>query len=226
MPDPRPLSAAGLRLAGEVGQATLNRVAADGAAVQADLDQHVAAVRAVMTECQSARGREASAVARHAAVDARVGPSACSGLGELLSATTRGCPDVPFVADACSREPSPPLALLLHYLCGFVEGAVTRDWWPAADRDSLPVDWESMRIAAVCKLISAAEAESELDPDLHKRPLADARPADRSPAGRLAPGQAAFVPARPTARRGAGETVADLVPLHPRWSCASAPPSG
>jgi hypothetical protein len=170
MPDPLPLSAVGLRLGGEVGRATLNRVAADGAAVQADLDQHVAAVRAAINECQSARGREASAVARHAAVDARVGPSACAGLGELLSATTKDCPDVPFVADACNREPSPPLALLLHYLCGFVEEAVTRDWWPAADPDSLPIDWESMRIAAVCTLISAAEAESDLGPDLHSRP--------------------------------------------------------
>jgi hypothetical protein len=170
MPDPRPLSAVGLRLAGEVGQATLNRIAAGGAAVQADLDQHVAAVRAAITECESARGREASAAALHAAVDARIGPSARTGLGELLSATTRPCPDVPFVADACSREPSPPLPLLTHYLCGFVEEAVTRDWWPAGDRDRLPIDWESMRIAAVCKLISAAEAESELDPDLDKRP--------------------------------------------------------
>ncbi len=170
MTSPRPLSAVGLRLAGQVGQATLNRITTDGAAVQADLDQHVAAVRAAIAECESARGRETSATALHGAVDARVGPSARSGLGELLSATTRTCPDAPFVADACSHEPSPPLALLLHYLCGFVEEAVTRDWWPADDRDSLPIDWESMRIAAVCKLISAAEAESELDPDLHKRP--------------------------------------------------------
>ncbi len=170
MSDPPPLSAVGLRLAGEVGQATLNQVAARGAAEQADLDQHVAAVRAAITDCQSARGREARAVARHAAVDARVGPAARAGLGELLSAAARSCPDVPFVADACTREPTPPLALLLHYLCGFVEEAVTRDWWPAHEPDSVPIDWESMRIAAVCRLISAAEAESELDPDLDKRP--------------------------------------------------------
>jgi hypothetical protein len=170
MSDPPPLSAVGLRLAVEVGQATLKRVAADGAAEQADLDQHVAAVRAAIADCESARGREAGAVARHAAVDARVGPSACTGLGELLSATTRSCPDVPFVADASSREPIPPLALLLHYLCAFVEEAVTADWWPAGDPDGSPIDWESMRIAAVCTLISAAEAESGLDPDLHSRP--------------------------------------------------------
>jgi hypothetical protein len=170
MPDPRPLSAVGLRLAGEVGQATLLRVAADGAAIQADLDQHVAAVRAAITECQAAHGREASTIERHAAVDARVGPGAGTGLGELLSATTRACPDAPFVADACAREPGPPLPLLLHYLCGFVEEAVTRDWWPATDRDSLPIDWESMRIAAVCTLISAAEAESGLNPDLYGQP--------------------------------------------------------
>jgi hypothetical protein len=170
MSDPRPLSAVGLRLAGEVGQATLLRVAAEGAAIQADLDQHIAAVRAAITECLAAHGREASAIERHAAVDARVGSSAGTGLGELLSATTKPCPDVPFVADARTREPSPPLGLLLHYLCGFVEEAVTRDWWPATDRDSLPIDWESMRIAAVCTLISAAEAESELNPDLYGQP--------------------------------------------------------
>lgn len=159
-----------MRFARQVGKATLNRVAADVVAVHADLDQHVAAVRAAVTECQSAHGREARAVARRAALDARVGPTACAGLGELLSATTSGCPEVPQVADACGREPSPPLPLLLHYVCGFVEEAVTRDWWPAENRESLPADWESMRIAAVCKLISAAEAESELDPDLDKRP--------------------------------------------------------
>jgi hypothetical protein len=42
-----------------------------------------------------------------------------------------------------------------------MEEAVTRDWWPEPDTDP---DWESMRIAAVCQLISQAEA-AELDAD-------------------------------------------------------------
>jgi uncharacterized protein DUF6401 len=164
------LSAVGLRLAGEVGQAALNRIATEDVAVQADLDQHVAAVRAAIADCESARGRQAGAVARQAAVDSRVGATACSALGDLLSATIRSCPDVPFVGDAHSYEPAPPLALLLHYVCAFVEEAVTRDWWPAPDPASAPIDWESMRIAAACQLISQAEAEAELHPDLHTQP--------------------------------------------------------
>jgi Family of unknown function (DUF6401) len=163
------LSAVCLRLAGEVGQATLNRIATGGASAQADLDQHVATVRTALDRCGPATGRQAKSVARQAAVDARVGADACSGLGDLLSASTRGCPDVPFVGDASAPEPGLPLPLLLHYVCGFVEEAVTRDWWPGADAESAPIDWESMRIAAVCKLISAAEREAELHPDLYPR---------------------------------------------------------
>jgi hypothetical protein len=164
---PPPLSAVCLRLAGEVGQAMLNRIAADGVSGQADLDQHVATVRTAIAGCGPAPARQAKAAARQGAVDARVGAAACSGLGDLLSASTRGCPDMPFVSDASTPELSPPLRLLLHYVNGFVEEAVTRDWWPAADAASTPIDWESMRIAAVCKLISAAEGEAELHPDLY-----------------------------------------------------------
>jgi len=80
----------------------------------------------------------------------------------------RSCPDVPFVADARSPEASPPVPLLLHYLCGFIEEAVTRDWWPYDESDAGP-DWESMRIAAACQLISRAEAAAELHPDLQPK---------------------------------------------------------
>jgi Family of unknown function (DUF6401) len=168
---PPSLSAVALRLAGEVGQATLNQIATGPVATVADLDQHITAVREAVSESESARGRRAGAVARRAAVDARIGPVGNSGLGELLSATARDCPDVPFVGEAHSFAPGPPLALLLHYVCGFVEEAVTRDWWPADDQADAPVDWESMRIAAVCTLISAAEAEAELHPDLPSQSL-------------------------------------------------------
>jgi hypothetical protein len=167
MSDTPPLSAAALRLAGEVGQAALNRIAAGEPGPRADLDQHVAAVREAIAEGEKTSGRQASTVARRAAVDARIGSAGGPGISDLQSATTRGCPDVPFVGDASSYEPSPPLALLLQYVCGFVEEAVTRDWWPDADAANAPVDWESLRLAAACTLISLAEAEAELHPDLN-----------------------------------------------------------
>jgi hypothetical protein len=164
------LSAVSLRLAGEVGQYTLNCVADGDPALRADLDQHVAAVRAAIAEYPMDGERRNAAIAGRAALDARVGEAGCQGLGELLSAMVRSCPDVPFVSDACSSEESVPLVLLLHYVCGFLEEAVTRDWWPLGDEQAGP-DWESMRIAAVLRLISQAEAAAELHPDLHSRPL-------------------------------------------------------
>jgi hypothetical protein len=166
------LSAVSLRLAGEVGQDTLNRIAAGHPALHADLDQHVAAVRAAIAEYPMEGERRNAAIAGRAAIDARVGAAGCQGLGELLSAMVRSCPDVPFVGDARGPEQSIPLVLLLHYVCGFLEEAVTRDWWPAdgTDKDDEP-DWESMRVAAVLQLISQAEATAELHPDLPSQPL-------------------------------------------------------
>jgi hypothetical protein len=156
------LSAVSLRLAGEVGQRTLDWVAATGSAARADLDQHVAAVRAAIADYPMAGERQTAAIAGRAAVDARVGAVGRPGLGELLSATVRSCPDVQFAPDGSSPRKCVPLVLLLHYACGFMEQAVTRDWWPEPDADP---DWESRRIAAVCQLISQAEAAAELDPD-------------------------------------------------------------
>jgi len=161
------LSAVSLRLAGEVGQRALDHVAADGPTGKAELDQHIAAVRVAIAEYPMAGERQAAAIAGRAAVDARVGEAGSPGLGDLLSAIARSCPDVPFVRDARSPEQSIPLALLLHYLCGFIEEAVTRDWWPEPDPED--PDWESLRIAAVCHLISQAEAAAELHPDLHSQ---------------------------------------------------------
>jgi Family of unknown function (DUF6401) len=153
---PRALSAVSLRLAGEVGQATLDQVKAGAAAARADLDQHVAAVRAALADSAAAHGRRAAAVAVRAAVDARVGAAGHTGLGDLLTAMTRSCPDVPFAGRAAETEPHLPLVLLLHYACAFIEEAVTGDWWPATDPRPEP-DWESMRLAAVCLLIAQAE---------------------------------------------------------------------
>ncbi len=74
------------------------------------------------------------------------------------------CPDVPFVSDARQAEATVPVSLLLHYACGFVEAAVSDDWWPAESADA--TDWVSLRLAAVCELIIQAEAAAELHPDL------------------------------------------------------------
>ena len=175
------MSAVSLRLAGEVGQRALDHVAASGPVGQADLDQHICAVRAAIAEYPMAGERQAAAIAGRAAVDARVGAAGCPGTGDLLSAMARSCPDVPFVADASSPEQSVPLALLLHYLCGFIEEAVTRDWWP--EPDPAEPDWESLRIAAVCHLVSQAEAAAELHPDLHRPALAGVEAARRQGSG-------------------------------------------
>ncbi len=167
MSDTPELPAAGLRLAGHIGQATLDWVAAAGAAALADLDQHVAAVREALADSMDAIGRGAAAIAARGAVDARAGGSGYSGLGDLLSAMTSGCPDVPFAADA-PRAPSAPLPLLLHYICGFLEETATRNWRPGFDWRSAP-DWESMRLAAACRLIRAAQATATPQPDLDPR---------------------------------------------------------
>jgi hypothetical protein len=161
------LSAVSLRLAGEVGQRALDQVAA-GRVSRAELDQHIAGVRDAIAAGPIAGAGQAAAISARAAVDARVGAAGCPGLGELLSAMARSCPDVPFVADARSPDASPQLRLLLHYLCGFIEEAVTRDWWPYEEAAPDP-DWESLRIAAACELISRAEAAQELHPDLQSR---------------------------------------------------------
>lgn len=155
---PPSLSAVSLRLAGQVGQATLDLIAADPGG-QADLDQHVGAVRSALADAEAAHGRRAHAVVARAAVDARVGAAGSTGIGDLLSAISRSCPDVP-AAEAGQRL---PLVLLLHYVCGFLEEAVTGDWWPAPDAQP---DWESMRLAALCQLIAEAEAAQESSPRL------------------------------------------------------------
>jgi hypothetical protein len=161
---PPSLSAVSLRLAGQVGQATLDLIAADPGG-QADLDQHVGAVRSALADAEAAHGRRAHAVVARAAVDARVGAAGSTGIGDLLSAISRSCPDVP-AAEAGQRL---PLVLLLHYVCGFLEEAVTGDWWPAPDAQP---DWESMRLAALCQLIAEAEAAQESSPRLGARPAA------------------------------------------------------
>ena len=146
MPErPAGLSPAALRLAGHVGQTALDRIAAGGVAIVAQLDQHVAAVRAELAACSGARRSGAAA-------------AGAPGPGDAT------CPDVPFVASALHAEAAAPLELLLHYTCGFVRAALRDGWTPAASADA--DDWVSLRLAAICQLISQAEAAASAHPDL------------------------------------------------------------
>ena len=54
-------------------------------------------------------------------------------------------------------------AALLSYAAGFMEAAIARGWWPPHrrdrlehepwhDRDECMLDWESLRLAAVCRM--------------------------------------------------------------------------
>jgi len=155
------MSAVALRVAGEAGQRALGRIAAGDAGGRADFDQHVAAVRDALADCATVPGGPVAAATARGTADARVGAADCGGLSGLLITLMGSCPDVPFTAAARDREAIPPLALLLRYVCGFIEEAVSQDWWPAADPQAAP-DWESMRLAAACQLISQAEQAAEL----------------------------------------------------------------
>jgi Family of unknown function (DUF6401) len=156
---PRPLPAATLRLAGHVGQTALDRIAIDGAAALAELDQHVSAVRAELDPCQ----RPLDSGSRRASL--RADPASDPAPGRRMPASGEAtCPDVPFASGALHSEPAVPLPLLLHYACGFTEAAVSSGWQPAESAGSR--DWASMRLAAICQLIKQAEAASQLHPDL------------------------------------------------------------
>jgi hypothetical protein len=89
-------------LAGQVGEATLGRLAGSA---HPELDQHVAAVREAAWDVL---GRRAD-------------------------------------------DPGRLLGFLVRYASGFVAAAAGSGWRPVADSDLL--DWESMRLAAVCHLV-------------------------------------------------------------------------
>ncbi len=164
------LSAAALRLAGHVGQTALERIADDGGvAAVAELDQHIAAVRAELAACQ----QPPPARAQRGAASRRGSEHRGGRTGHLLDLGARlaglrsagaTCPDVPFVSNALQAEETVPITLLLHYACGFVEAAVSADWWPEESADA--TDWASLRLAAICQLVVQAEAAAELHPDL------------------------------------------------------------
>jgi hypothetical protein len=175
------LSAVALRLTDEVGQAVLDRIVAGDLAAAAELDQHVAALRAKLVTCppdqlpaarlaghSAARaGRPRHVRPHHARQPASSREKAAAAAEPARAATvTAACPDVPF-ADNPWREDAPPaVRLLLHYACGFVEAAVRADWWPANPAVGNEIEWQALRLAAVCRLIRRAEATAALPPDL------------------------------------------------------------
>jgi Family of unknown function (DUF6401) len=160
---PAQLSATALRLAGHVGQTALDRIGEGGVAAAAELDQHMAAVRAELGAWKGPWAAQEQVADRNASRStARHAPARRAGRG--LGGVNVTCPDVPFVSTALQAEETVPIKLLLHYACGFVEAAVRDDWWPEESADA--TDWSSMRLAAVCQLILHAEAAAELHPDL------------------------------------------------------------
>jgi hypothetical protein len=185
-----PLSAVGLRLADEVGQAVLDWVAAGDLALSAAVDQHAAAVRAALAACPpdepgSARARQVGQAAHQEArlqaarsqparphharrYDGGAQPEAARGPGAVTPpAADVACPDEPFADSPWQADAALPLPLLLHYACGFVEAAVRADWWPGdIEAATDEADFESVRLAAVCRLVRQAEAAAALPPDL------------------------------------------------------------
>ena len=173
---PVQLSAVALRLVGHIGQTALDRLADGGAAAVARLDQHIAAVRATLTAGQPptlasaqraglAAGRSFAAEHKSGMSTARLAYAAVARSVVPPVNANAVCPDVPFVDSALAADAVLPIRLLLHYACGFIEAAVSSDWWPS-ESVRYGSDWESMRLAAICKLISQAEAAAELHPDL------------------------------------------------------------
>jgi Family of unknown function (DUF6401) len=172
-----PLSAVGLRLTDEVGQAVLDWVAAGDLALSAALDQHVAAVRAALAACPQDEPGSAWQAGQAAHLEARSRAASCQPTRPhharryrtAVTPATAGaaCPDAPFADSPWHADAAVPLRLLLHYACGFVEAAVRADWWPGKDETATDaVDFESVRLGAVCRLVRQAEAAAALPPDL------------------------------------------------------------
>jgi hypothetical protein len=175
------LSAVALRLTDEVGQAALDRIAAGNVAAAAELDQHVAAVRGELAACGPSQppaarcaGHSAAragwpqpALPRHAHRRAAARQTASSAAAPARTATAAAaCPDVPFADNPWHGDAPPDIRVLLHYACGFIEAAVRADWWPANPAVGYQIEWQALRLAAVCRLIRCGEAIAALPPDL------------------------------------------------------------
>ena len=162
---PVPLSAVALRLTDEVGQAVLDWIASGDLSASAALDQHVAAVRGELAACRPENPGSARLAGE--AAGQRVRPASVAPASPAAGVPVAACPDTPFADSAWYADTTPPLRLLLHYACGFVEAAVRADWWPGETAATGLVDFEALRLAAVCRLVRQAESAAALPPDLH-----------------------------------------------------------
>lgn len=160
-----PLSAVGLRLTDEVGQAVLDWVATGDLALSSALDQHMAAVRAALATCPADELGKAWQAGQAAYQEERSRAARSQPSRPHLARVA--CPDAPFADSPWHASAALPLRLLLHYACGFVEAAVRADWWPGENESPTDAaDFESVRLAAVCRLVTQAEAAAALPPDL------------------------------------------------------------
>ena len=130
------LSEISLRMAGRVGADGLT-LAARVPALLAAVDQHAAEVREALA---------AGAPGAQAQAQARAGEAGGVAVSDWQPATGR--------QDAGQ---APPVSALLGYARGFVEAAVGRGWSP---RPGGGADWESLRLAAVCQLMSRAQGRA------------------------------------------------------------------
>ena len=136
-----------LRLAGDIGQASLDRIAGSSACV-AELDQHAAAVVAALASTGGGSRPEQSGTEQSGTEQASAGQEI----------------DWSWLLDS-RPDDLPTVAALLHYACGFLEAAIVRGWRPSVPAE-LPLDPEAMRLAAVCQLVSQAQEASGMHPDV------------------------------------------------------------
>ncbi len=126
------MSEISLRLAGDVGAAGL-RLATGSPGLLATVDQHAAEVR------------DALAAGPYFG---RAGGPFCSSAGEMRDALAGERGEGRAERHA---EPGPATRLLLAYARGFVDAAIGRGWSP---RGGAATDWETLRLAAICQLMT------------------------------------------------------------------------
>ena len=80
--------------------------------------------------------------------------------GALASVDQHAC-EIRDALTSAGRKVTP--AALLSYAQGFMEAAIGRGWWPPHRRERNPwddeplLDWESLRLAAVCRMFIEAQ---------------------------------------------------------------------
>ena len=84
----------------------------------------------------------------------RLGDRAHPELDQHLAAVTEAVTDA---LGGYASDPHQMLGGLVRYACGFLDAATVGGWRPTADDDT-SLDWESMRLATICHLVSSLDA--------------------------------------------------------------------